>query len=96
MDVEKAVGGAVAGSHPTAVGAGLGIIGRTGPHRLRIERLGTSARPPTESTALPAPPPAVATAYKLLLRRSPDPEGLKCYEGRVDRGFTIDELASAR
>ena len=37
----------------------------------------------------------MATAYKLLLRRSPDPEGLKYYEGRVDRGFTIDELASS-
>src|SRR5262249_13267155 len=37
----------------------------------------------------------IATAYKLLLRRSPDPDGLHLYREWVTRGLTLGELAGS-
>ena len=37
----------------------------------------------------------VATAYKLLLRRPPDPDGLHAYGEWVARGVTLDELVGS-
>jgi FkbM family methyltransferase len=37
----------------------------------------------------------IATAYKLLLRRPPDPDGLHLYREWVARGLTLDELVGS-
>ena len=83
-----------------AVGLGLGVMyhaSRTtqGQRRKAVE-------PPThrvDGAPSALPPRAtledIATAYKLLLRRSPDPDGLEYYQRRVRRGLTLDELAAS-
>lgn len=34
----------------------------------------------------------ITTAYKLILRRPPDPEGLQLYQSALSNGMKLDEL----
>lgn len=71
---------------------GFDLVGRA--TRTTSERTlaGQAGSPPASAFATPED---IIAAYKLLLRRSPDPEGLRYYRECVARGLTLDDLAGS-
>ena len=70
---------------------GLDLVGRvTGATRARPVML-----PAPSSVSTGATVEDVVAAYRLLLRRTPDPEGLHLYQGWVTRGLTVDDLVDS-
>jgi FkbM family methyltransferase len=85
----RGVGGRLLG----AARLGLDLVGRvTGTIRDRTSQAGQAT-----TTSLPtfATREDIATAYRLLLRRSPDQDGLHYYGECVARGLTLDDLVGS-
>jgi FkbM family methyltransferase len=81
----------------TAARRGLDLVGRMAGAIPKAAGPGTPPQVLASDGAAPALATTedVPTAYKLLLRRSPDPDGLYLYRDWVARGLTVDDLVGS-